>query len=79
MVFPDGTATPSEMCGACHKAIYKEFALGFGGDIKYKYIFLKSAKDQRLNRYNDRNFTEDQTEFNRAMLTIAVRKGGKKN
>ncbi|MDP2984454.1 MAG: hypothetical protein Q8O92_14140, partial [Candidatus Latescibacter sp.] len=44
MEFPDGTATPSEMCGACHKAIYKEFALGFGGDSQYKYIFLKSAK-----------------------------------
>lgn len=49
MEFPDGTATPSELCGACHKAIYKEFALGFGGDSQYKYIFLKSANDQRLN------------------------------
>ncbi len=30
--FPEGTATPSEVCGACHKAIYREFAHGFGSD-----------------------------------------------
>jgi hypothetical protein len=47
--FPDGTATPSEMCGTCHKAIYKEFAFGFGGDIQYKDIILKSDKDRLLN------------------------------
>jgi|GEM_PF-5104728 hypothetical protein len=28
--FPQGTATPSETCGECHKAIYREFAFGFG-------------------------------------------------
>src|SRR6185369_6141962 len=28
--FPQGTATPSEVCGKCHKAIYNEFAHAFG-------------------------------------------------
>jgi hypothetical protein len=23
MEFPDGTATPSELCGSCHQAIYR--------------------------------------------------------
>ena len=30
--FPQGTATPSEVCGECHKAIYREYAFGFGDD-----------------------------------------------
>ena len=34
MQFPLGTATPSELCGACHKAIYREFATGFGSDLE---------------------------------------------
>lgn len=33
--FPEGTATPAETCGACHKAIYREFVSGFGGDLRY--------------------------------------------
>lgn len=49
MQFPDGTATTSETCGACHKAIYREFAFGFGGDIHSKDMNLKSATDKRLN------------------------------
>jgi nitrate/TMAO reductase-like tetraheme cytochrome c subunit len=32
VTFPKGTATPSEVCGECHKAIYREYAFGFGGD-----------------------------------------------
>lgn len=32
VTFPRGTATPSEVCGECHKAIYREYAFGFGGD-----------------------------------------------
>lgn len=36
MSFPDGTSTSSKSCGVCHKAIYREFAFGFGSDIKYK-------------------------------------------
>jgi len=31
--FPAGTATPSEVCGACHKAIFAEFMDGFGADL----------------------------------------------
>jgi nitrate/TMAO reductase-like tetraheme cytochrome c subunit len=46
MTFPLGTATPSEECGACHRAIYREFALGFGSDTKYKKMVLRSAKEQ---------------------------------
>ncbi|MDA8077827.1 MAG: hypothetical protein M0Z79_02700, partial [Nitrospiraceae bacterium] len=46
MSFPEGTATPSELCGGCHRAIYREFALGFGSDAKYKKMVLVSAKEQ---------------------------------
>lgn len=40
MTFPEGAATPSELCGGCHKAIYREFAFGFGSDIHYKATSL---------------------------------------
>src|SRR5215831_20487625 len=43
MHFPLGTATPSELCGACHKAIYREFATGFGSDLEYKAIVYQAA------------------------------------
>src|SRR5512138_1302386 len=49
LVFPQITATPSEVCGGCHKAIYNEFAHGFGADIHYKDITLKSASENKLN------------------------------
>ena len=45
MTFPEGTATPSELCGGCHRAIYREYALGFGSDTKYKKMVLVSAKE----------------------------------
>lgn len=32
LTFPLGTATPSETCGACHSAIYREYTLGTGSD-----------------------------------------------
>jgi hypothetical protein len=35
MEFPEGTATPSELCGACHQAIYKEHSEGFGSDLHW--------------------------------------------
>src|SRR6266567_2001295 len=35
MVFPDGAATPSEVCGVCHKATYKEFTQGTGADLHW--------------------------------------------
>lgn len=49
MKFPEGTATPSETCGNCHKAIYNEFAHGFGADIHFKDITLKSTTEEKLN------------------------------
>lgn len=48
MSFPEGTATPSETCGACHKAIYREFAYGFGSDIRYKPISLPARESEKL-------------------------------
>jgi hypothetical protein len=42
------TATPSEECGTCHIAIYREYAMGFGGDLKYRGIVYKSAQDKVL-------------------------------
>ena len=41
--FPLGTATPSEVCGECHKAIYREFAFGFGSDTRSKAIRATAA------------------------------------
>lgn len=49
LTFPQGTATSSETCGNCHKAIYNEFAHGFGADIHYKDITLKSSTENKLN------------------------------
>src|SRR6266511_5004281 len=40
--FPDGTATPSELCGACHQAIYREYAEGFEADLQYGEILYES-------------------------------------
>jgi hypothetical protein len=48
VTFPLGTATPSEVCGACHKAIYREFALGFGSDIHNHDIVVKSPEGLSL-------------------------------
>jgi hypothetical protein len=47
VTFPQGTATPSEVCGECHKAIYREFAHGFGSDIH--------ARDLRSNEPGNRD------------------------
>ena len=46
--FPLGTATPSEQCGVCHQAIYREFATGFGSDLKYKCMIYRSPQDKVL-------------------------------
>jgi nitrate/TMAO reductase-like tetraheme cytochrome c subunit len=48
LVFPQVTATPSEECGGCHKAIFNEFAHGFGADIHYMDMTLKSAAENKL-------------------------------
>lgn len=46
--FPEGTATPSENCGVCHQAIYREFAEGFGGDLQYKRVVYGSSPGRVL-------------------------------
>jgi len=46
--FPLGTATPSEVCGACHQAIYREYAYGFGADLKYAGMVYASRDEKRL-------------------------------
>jgi hypothetical protein len=46
--FPLGTATPSEICGACHQAIYREFATGFGSDLQYRAILYRSSEGKSL-------------------------------
>jgi len=35
MDFPEGTATPSKLCGGCHQAIYREYSEGFGSDLHW--------------------------------------------
>ncbi len=46
--FPDGTATSSELCGACHQAIYREFAEGFGADLQYGQILYESPEGKKV-------------------------------
>jgi hypothetical protein len=46
--FPLGTATPSEVCGACHKAIYREFATGFGSDLESRTMVYHAATETPL-------------------------------
>jgi hypothetical protein len=43
VTFPKGIATPSEVCGACHNTIYREFAAGFGSDMQYSSSTLVSS------------------------------------
>lgn len=40
MQFPEGTATPSEVCGACHKAMFHEMSTGAGADLNWKSMKL---------------------------------------
>ncbi len=46
--FPQGTATPSEFCGACHKAIYREYAEGFGADLQYGEVLYESPEGKKI-------------------------------
>lgn len=46
--FPEGTATASSTCGACHQAIYREYAEGFGSDMRYPAIRLRARNDKVL-------------------------------
>lgn len=47
--FPEGTATPSAVCGACHHALHKEYTEGFGADLQYRDLVLKNGTDPLLN------------------------------
>ncbi len=46
--FPKGTATPSAECGVCHRAIYREYAEGFGSDMRYPGVTLRAKGDKVL-------------------------------
>lgn len=48
MQFPDGTATPSEVCGACHKELYREYSEGIGSDLDWKPMKFWPASKERL-------------------------------
>ncbi len=48
VTFPEGTATSAETCGACHKAIYREFAFGFGSDIHYQPTTIPGKPEEKL-------------------------------
>jgi len=45
MEFPANTATPSEACGGCHQAIYNEFSLGVGGDMRWPTMQNHSSSE----------------------------------
>ncbi|CAB3800609.1 hypothetical protein LMG28614_05226 [Paraburkholderia ultramafica] len=47
--FPEGTATPSETCGACHKAIYRESSEGAGSDLSWPAMKLLPTSQALLN------------------------------
>lgn len=46
--FPQGTATESTECGACHQAIYREYAHGFGSDIHNKPTTLLKKEGAKV-------------------------------
>jgi hypothetical protein len=46
--FPEGTATPSAVCGGCHQELYREYAFGFGTDLTYKPMAYKSPLEGLL-------------------------------
>lgn len=46
--FPDGAATSSATCGACHQAIYREFSEGFGADLHYGEVLYQSPEGKKI-------------------------------
>jgi hypothetical protein len=46
--FPEGTATPSEVCGVCHQAIYREYREGFGSDLHWSGMKPFPASERAL-------------------------------
>ena len=43
MQFPEGTATQSGVCGACHKMIFREMYSGIGTDLEWKSMKFQST------------------------------------
>ncbi|MHC1742528.1 MAG: hypothetical protein AB9873_05795 [Syntrophobacteraceae bacterium] len=43
-----GRSPTSEECGTCHMTIYREYAMGFGSDVKYKEAASKAAPERIL-------------------------------
>ena len=48
VTFPLGAATPSEVCGKCHQAIYNEYAHGFGSDSNSKDIQVTASGNRDI-------------------------------
>jgi hypothetical protein len=46
--YSKGAAIPPEACGTCHIAIYREYATGFGSDMKYRGMVYRAADDKLL-------------------------------
>jgi hypothetical protein len=46
--FPEGAATPSEVCGACHKMIFREMAYGIGTDLNWKGMKVQPKSNALL-------------------------------
>jgi len=48
MEFPEGTATPSEACGVCHKMMFSEMSNGTGSDLNWKSMKVQSTSKALL-------------------------------
>ena len=77
--FPLGTATPSEVCGECHRAILREASEGFGADVDFREVVVspgiytvRARLIYDLNRYSDSRYTGDQTELDQVSLAIKI-------
>jgi len=46
--FPEGTATPSELCGGCHKSIYREYSQGESSDFRWGGMKTNSSSSKAL-------------------------------
>lgn len=49
MQFPEGTATQSGVCGACHKMMFREMTNGAGTDLDWKSMKYQSTSKVLLN------------------------------
>jgi Cytochrome c3 len=49
MQFPEGTATQSGVCGACHKMMFREMYNGSGTDLDWKSMKFQSTSKALLN------------------------------